>query len=108
GKDKVSECRMRIVEAKAGECVGIRLEFIKPFAATSSTEFAFVPTGGATQTTWTMQGRNNFAGKLFSVFTDMDKMIGKDFEKGLAQLKTVAENEARTSGSPATAPAAAR
>jgi uncharacterized protein YndB with AHSA1/START domain len=108
GNDKVGEGRMTIVEAKPGERVGIRLEFIKPFAATSSTEFAFVPTGGATQTTWTMQGRNNFAGKLFSVFTDMDKMIGKDFEKGLAQLKTVAENEARTSGAPATAPAAAR
>ena len=50
-----------------------------------------------------MEGRNNFAGKLFSVFTDMDKMIGSHFDKGLAQLKTVAEREARTSAAPAAA-----
>jgi hypothetical protein len=103
GNDKVGEGRMTIVDARPGERVAIRLEFIKPFEATSSTEFSFASTGGATQTTWTMEGRNNFAGKLFSIFTDMDKMIGNDFDKGLAQLKTVAEREARTSAAPAAA-----
>jgi hypothetical protein len=103
GNDKVGEGSMTIVEARPGERVAIRLEFIKPFEATSATEFFFASTGGATQTTWTMEGRNNFAGKLFSVFTDMDKMIGNDFEKGLAQLKAVAEREARAAAAPAAA-----
>jgi hypothetical protein len=103
GNDKVGEGRMTIVDARPGEHVGIRLEFLKPFEATSSTEFSFASTGGATKTTWTMDGRNNFAGKLFSVFTDMDKMIGNDFEKGLSQLKAVAEREARATAAPAAA-----
>ncbi len=91
GNDKVGEGRMTIVEAKPGERVRIRLEFIKPFASTSSTEFEFAPKGGGTQTTWTMVGHNEFVGKAFSVFMNMDKMIGNDFEKGLSQLKAVAE-----------------
>jgi len=94
GNDKVGEGRMTIVEAKPGERVRIRLEFIKPFASTSSTEFEFAPKGGGTQTTWTMVGHNEFVGKAFSVFMNMDKMIGNDFEKGLAQLKAVAESAA--------------
>lgn len=106
GNDKVGEGRMTIVDAAPGGRVGIRLEFIKPFAATSSTVFSFVPGSGGTQTTWTMEGHNNFVAKAFSVFNDMDKVIGADFEKGLAQLKTVAEGEARAAAS--ASPAAAR
>jgi hypothetical protein len=106
GNDKVGEGRMSIVEAKPAERVAIRLEFIKPFAATNSTEFVFAPSGGTTRTTWTLEGRHNFVGKAFAVFNDMDKMIGADFEKGLAQLKAVAEKEARAQ--PSTLPAAAR
>lgn len=98
---------MTIVEAKPGERVAIRLEFIKPFAATSSTEFTFAETGGATQATWTMEGHNNFVAKAFAVFNDMDKLIGADFEKGLSQLKAVAEGQARAQPAP-TSPAAAR
>lgn len=94
---------MTIVAATPPERVDIRLDFIKPFAATSSAEFAFAPGGGGTKTTWTMQGHNNFGAKLFSVFADMEKMIGSDFEKGLSQLKAVAEREAGTSVSPAAA-----
>ena len=97
---------MTIVDAKPAERVGIRLEFIKPFAATNSTEFVFAHSGGATRTTWTLEGRHNFVGKAFAVFNDMDKVIGADFEKGLSQLKTVAENEAR--GQRSNLPAAAR
>ena len=108
GNDKVGEGRMTIVDARPAQRVLIKLEFLKPFEATSSTEFSFAPSGGATQTTWTMDGRNNFAGKLFSVFTDMDKMIGNDFDRGLAQLRIVAEREARASPAPTAAPAAAR
>jgi uncharacterized protein YndB with AHSA1/START domain len=94
GNDKVGEGRMTIVEAKAGERLGLRLEFLKPFASTSSTVFSFTPKAGGTETDWTMDGHNDFLGKAFSVFMDMDKMIGNDFEKGLSQLKAVAEAEA--------------
>ena len=95
GNDKVGEGRMTIVEAKPGERLGVRLEFLKPFAATSSSEFEFVPKAGATQTTWTMVGHNELMAKAFSVFMDMDKMIGNDFDKGLSQLKAVAEADAK-------------
>jgi hypothetical protein len=95
---------MTILETRPGEMVRIRLEFIKPFASTNSTAFTFAAKGSATETTWTMEGHNDFAGKAFSVFMNMDKMIGNDFEKGLAQLKAVAEAEAQ--GSPAASTAA--
>jgi uncharacterized protein YndB with AHSA1/START domain len=103
GNDKVGEGKMTIVEAKPGERLRLRLEFLKPFASTSSTEFSFVPKAGGTETSWTMEGHNDFLGKAFSLFVDMDKMIGSDFEKGLSQLKSVAEADA--SNSPATAAA---
>jgi len=103
GNDKVGEGKMTIVEAKPGERLRLRLEFLKPFASTSSTEFSFAPKAGGTETSWTMEGHNDFLGKAFSLFVDMDKMIGSDFEKGLSQLKAVAEADA--SSPPATAAA---
>jgi hypothetical protein len=95
GNDKVGEGRMTIQESKASELVRIRLEFIKPFASTSTTEFAFAPEGTGTKVTWTMKGKNDFIGKAFSFFNDMDAMIGKDFENGLAAMKKGAEAEAQ-------------
>ena len=97
GNDKVGEGKMTIVEARPGEMLRIRLEFLKPFASTNSSTFTFAPKGGGTDVTWTMEGHNGFAGKAFSVFMNMDKMIGNDFEKGLAQLKAVAEAERQKS-----------
>jgi hypothetical protein len=99
GNDKVGEGRMTIVEAVPGERVAIKLEFIRPFAGLSDTTFTFVPRGNATETTWTMVGHNNFAGKALCLFMNMDKMVGGDFERGLARLKTV--SEARGSAVPA-------
>jgi two-component sensor histidine kinase len=71
--------------------VRFRLEFFKPFAATNSAEFAFAPEGGGTRVTWTMQGRNNFIGKAMGLVFDFDKMIGADFEAGLAGIQTIVE-----------------
>jgi hypothetical protein len=90
GNDKVGEGRMTITELVPGRKVGIKLEFIKPWPQTSLTEFGFVPEGAGTKVTWTMSGENDFVGKLFTVFMDMDKMVGPDFEKGLAALKAQA------------------
>ena len=87
---------MTIVEARPGEALGIRLEFLKPWQATNSTRFEFTPAATGTQITWTMDGENNFVGKAFSLFTNMDKMIGSDFERGLVGLKKVAEAQTRS------------
>src|SRR5256885_3916227 len=94
GNDKVGEGRMTIIDARPGQLIAIKLEFIKPFASVATTRFDFTPQGGTTQVTWTMDGHNDFAGKAFSLVMDMDKMVGGDFERGLAQLKAVAEAEA--------------
>ena len=94
GNDKVGEGRMTLVEARPSQALGIRVEFLKPFASVSTTRFDFAPQGRATQATWTMEGRNGFTGKAFSLVMNMDKMVGGDFERGLAQLKSVSEAEA--------------
>jgi len=91
GNSQVGEGKMTIVESRPSDLVRIKLEFIKPFAATNATEFSFIPSGNQTNVKWTMSGDNNFIGKAFSLFMNMDKMIGDDFDKGLAQMKKAAE-----------------
>ena len=91
GNSDVGEGRMTLTESRPSELVRIKLEFKKPFAATNTTEFVFKPDADKTMVTWAMFGTNNFMAKAFGLFMDMDKMIGGDFEKGLAQLKSVAE-----------------
>lgn len=91
GNDEVGEGTMTIVESKPGELVRTRLDFVKPFEDTSHAELAFKADGGATVVTWSMQGENNFIEKAFFLFMDLDAMIGKDFDEGLANLKQVVE-----------------
>lgn len=69
----------------------MKLEFLKPFAATNTAEFAFKPDGDQTSVTWSMTGTNNYMAKAFGLFVIMDKPIGCRFEKGLAPLKDAAE-----------------
>jgi len=95
GNKDVGEGRMTITESRPSDSIKIKLEFIKPFAATNATDFTFTPHGNQTNVKWTMAGDNNFIGKAFCLFMDMDKMVGGDFEKGLAQMKTVAEGAAK-------------
>jgi len=92
GNDKAGEGRMTIVEHQPDARIGIRLEFIKPWTETCQAAFTFAPESEGTNVTWTMDGTHTYVSKVFCVFMDMDKMIGTDFEKGLGQLKTVAEN----------------
>lgn len=91
GNTKVGEGNMTITDSRPSELVRLRLEFIKPFAAINTSEFTFQPSAGGTLVVWNMLGRNNFMAKAFGLLMDMDKLIGKDFEKGLAKLKTLAE-----------------
>jgi hypothetical protein len=82
-----------LIESRLSELVRIKLEFLKPIAAVNTTEFSFAPHGGdSTSVTWSMEGTNNFMSKAFCLFMNMDKMVGGDFEKGLAQMKAVAES----------------
>lgn len=98
GNDEVGEGNMIITESRPSELIRIKLEFIKPFAATNTTEFKFDPEGERTTVAWSMSGKNNFMGKAFCLFMDMDAMVGGDFEKGLASLKSIVEAEAKTTG----------
>jgi uncharacterized protein YndB with AHSA1/START domain len=91
GNDKVGEGRMTILESRPSELIRIKLEFMRPFACTNQAEFTFKPDAHGTQVNWSMSGDKNFMAKAFGLFCDMDKMVGGDFEKGLAQMKTVSE-----------------
>lgn len=93
GNKEVGEGRMTITESQPDSRITIKLEFIKPFPSTNTTTFAFMSSGSGTKVTWVMEGKNDFVGKAFSLFMDMDKMIGKDFEKGLASMKGIAESQ---------------
>jgi carbon monoxide dehydrogenase subunit G len=95
GNKDVGEGRMTITRSRPGEMVGIKLEFLKPFAQVNDTEFALKPDGNQTAVTWSMTGTNNFMAKAFGLFMNLDKMVGGDFEKGLAQMKLVAEGAAK-------------
>lgn len=91
GNHEVGEGAMTITESRPPELVRIRLDFVKPFAATSTTAFTFKPAGGGTEVTWSMAGRNEFIGKCMSLVMNCDKMVGGQFEKGLANLRGVVE-----------------
>jgi hypothetical protein len=95
GNKKVGQGRMSITESKENELVNMRLEFFKPFASVATTEFALKPEADQTALTWSMSGENNFIAKAFCLFMNMDKMVGGDFERGLAQLKELIEKKAK-------------
>jgi len=91
GNNKVGEGRNTILDSKPPELVHIRLDFVRPFKATNEVKFTFKPEGSNTNVNWAMTGRKNFIFKAFSMFMNMDKMVGSDFEKGLAAMKAEAE-----------------
>ena len=91
GNEEVGEGKMTITESHPSAHVKIALDFIRPFAANNVIEFRIAGTPGRSDVTWTMSGKNNFVMKAFTLFFDMDKAVGTDFEKGLAQLKAVVE-----------------
>ena len=86
GNRKAGEGRMEIVAAEEPSGVTLALDFLKPFKSSSTTRFQLEPEGDGTRVTWTMQGPKTFVTKVMGIFTSMDKLIGKDFEKGLSQL----------------------
>jgi uncharacterized protein YndB with AHSA1/START domain len=91
GNTEVGEGRMTISESRPGDLIRVSLEFLKPFASTATAEFTFKPQGDQTVVTWSMTGGRNFMAKAVHLVLNIDRLIGEQFEKGLAQMKAVAE-----------------
>ena len=91
GNNKIGEGRMTIIESRPNELVRFKLDFLKPFKASNTAEFTFKPEANQTAVTWSMYGKNSFIGKAIGLFMNCDKMVGGQFEQGLAQMKSVAE-----------------
>lgn len=91
GNNNVGKGRMEIVETTAPSRIAIKLDFLKPFEGHNTAEFTMVPQGDTTTVTWTMTGPSPYIAKVMGTFFNMDKMIGTDFEVGLANLKALAE-----------------
>jgi hypothetical protein len=91
GNKQVGKGRMEITGVTAASRITIKLDFIAPFEAHNTAEFTLAAEGGATSVTWAMHGPSPYMMKVMGLFVSMDSMVGKDFEKGLAKLKAVAE-----------------
>jgi hypothetical protein len=91
GNKNVGSGRMEILDSSAPSKIVIKLDFFKPFEGHNTAEFTMLPHGDATDVTWLMHGPLPFMGKIMHVFINMDRMIGKDFEIGLANLKRLTE-----------------
>ncbi len=92
GNSEVGKGRMEIMEASAPGRVTIKLDFLEPFEAHNTAQFTLKPSGKSTDVTWSMYGPSPFVSKVMGMIFNMDRMIGKDFEQGLANLKAVAES----------------
>jgi uncharacterized protein YndB with AHSA1/START domain len=91
GDKNVGKGRMEITDAQPPSKVTINLDFEKPFAGHNTVVFTIEPKGDAVNVTWAMTGRSVYIARVIGIFISMDKMIGTDFEAGLASLKAVAE-----------------
>jgi len=92
GNRQVGQGRMAIDRLEAPNVVAVQLSFIKPFKAESVTEIRIKEFDDGSEVTWWMEGQNTLMTKFFSLFKSMDKMIGPDFDQGLASLKTLVES----------------
>ena len=97
GNRKAGRGRMEIISVQQPTEVRIALDFEKPFKSSNTIEFFLIPEGpDRTRLRWVMTGPKTLATKVMGLFTSMDKMVGPDFEKGLARLKDVVETGARS------------
>ena len=91
GNKEIGKGRMEITESTPPSRVTMKLDFVEPFEAHNVVDFTLAPQGTATNVTWAIHGPSPFLSKLIGIFCNMDRMIGKDFEAGLASLKSAAE-----------------
>lgn len=93
GDKKVGAGRMEILGSDPPQRVEIKLSFFRPWKAENLTTFRIVPRGSGSSVTWEMAGRNTLMFKVMGLLMNMDKMVGRNFEKGLAAMKSEAERE---------------
>ncbi len=98
GNNKVGEGRMTVLKSEPDRSIHIDLEFRKPFAAKNVTMFELTRVDGGTRVVWGMEGKRDFMMKAFGLFMNLDKMIGKDYESGLANLDKVAQEQGTAKG----------
>ena len=91
GNKEVGKGRLEIIEAEPPSKVVLTLDMIEPMKGHNTVEYTLVPKGDRTEVTWSMHGKNSYLGKIISTFVNIDKMVGKDFQTGLANLKTLVE-----------------
>ncbi len=91
GNNKAGTGRMEILDSSVPRKITIKLDFMKPFEGHNTSEFTLSPAGDATEITWAVYGPVSFMAKIMHVFINMDKMLGGDFETGLANLKMIVE-----------------
>jgi uncharacterized protein YndB with AHSA1/START domain len=91
GNSKAGKGRMTILQAPSPTKVAIRLDFEQPLETHNVATFTLTPTGRSTTVTWAIAGPTPYLGKVIHLFLDMDRLVGRDFETGLANLKTIAE-----------------
>ncbi len=92
GKGQAGAGRLSILESAPSSRIAMQLEMLKPFKSSNQVIFQLAPAGSATHLTWTMQGPVPYPAKVMHVFFNMDRMIGRQFETGLENLKNIAEN----------------
>lgn len=91
GNDEAGAGTMTITESKPSSLVKMKLDFTRPMESSANVEFVLEPVAEGTKVSWIMSGENNFIGKAFHLFVNVDKMIGTYYEKGLADLKKLSE-----------------
>lgn len=91
GNKEVGTGRLEIKDTAPPNRIVVQLDMVKPFEGSNTIEYTMVPEGDTTKVTWAMQGASPFISKVVCLFMSMDKMVGKDFEAGLASLKAVVE-----------------
>ena len=89
GNSKAGEGRAEITDTSAPDSVAIKLDFLKPFEGHNTVEFTLAPHGDSTTVTWSMYGPQKYLVKLISIFCSMDRMMGREFEAGLANMESV-------------------
>lgn len=95
GNNKVGAGSMTITESRPNDFIKIRLDFLKPMKATNTAEFTLTQEGNETNVTWSMYGKSNFVGKAIGIIFNCEKMVGGQFEQGLAAIKAIVENSPR-------------
>lgn len=93
GNDQVGEGKMTITDAKQPEFVKLKLDFFKPMQAENQVEFTFKEASNSTTVAWTMTGKNHFISKIAGLFINMEELLGKDFDRGLADIARISQAE---------------